>query len=139
MKIWFECIKLLRRKQNNQLSLFATLDADKYQYTYSDLYLGAQAIIRIPVQHIEILFQYSVKDGIIVKLKSCDPYQVLFSFIDGAYYINDLPKEKYDVLIEKLLGLRREQETCKQVTYEQAFERLERIMYSYFIEYYYEP
>ena len=128
MSTWFECINHFRKTGKKRKSTFTVMDANKYEYVYSDLYLGSQGMIKILVKHVELSCSYSTKDGLFVNIQSKSPYRVLFNFIDGSYFINDTSKDQYYALISSLFELKNE---SSKYNYTCVFDRLESIMYRY--------
>ncbi len=69
MRIWFDCIKPFRDKSKTKASPFLDLNRSKYQYSYSEVYLGAKGKVTCLDKKIEIFMSFSVRDGILVKIK----------------------------------------------------------------------
>ena len=126
MRIWCKCIKRNQPSKGNLNSPFINLENS--DYLYSELYLGAKGIVNIYPQNLVLLLSYSVRDGIIINIKKIRPYQILFDYIDGAYYINDDSNRGYAHLVERLSDL------SKQATkyhHLEIFRKLEQIMFGF--------
>ena len=84
-------------------------------------------------QDLVLSMSYSVRDGILVNIKKNRPYQVLFDYVDGAYYINDDSRGGYDHLVECLSALKNQ---IKSHHYMVVYENLEAIMFRFVANYY---
>lgn len=103
MSIWSKCIN--KRNGTNQAEVpNSNLINNPHVLTYkcSPLYLGKEGVITLKSGTREIYIHYSEKDGLGWIFKSLIPYKVLFSYNDGAYYINDSTRNKYSDLILQL-------------------------------------
>lgn len=124
MKIWFNCFDFLNRKKKKTL-LLCGLPQSKYQYSYSEMYLGAKGKVRCLEKGVEFSISFSVRDGMLAKIKVIQPYRVLFDYVDGAYFINDEIVSKYEWLIDEFSKLRKE----KNLNYPKIYEKMEEIVY----------
>lgn len=69
------------------------------QYREKKIYLGYSGELRSG--SLEIQFSSSVRDGILVNIKTVSKWKILFDYCDGNYLIND-DKAKYADLLAKL-------------------------------------
>ena len=76
---------------------------------------------------------YSVRDGILVNIKKNRPYQVLFDYVDGAYYINDDSHREYDRLVELLSALKNQTKDHHHMV---VYKNLEAILFKFLANYY---
>lgn len=133
MRIWFECIKPFRDKSKTKASPFLGLNRSKYQYSYSEVYLGAKGKVTCLDKKIEFFMSFSVRDGILVKIRKKQPYRVLFHYVDGAYYTNDEANIMYEQLINAFSMLKNE---AKYYHHMEVYEKLEAIIYNFIIMYF---
>lgn len=70
-----------------------------------------------------IFLTSTVRDGIFVNIKTTAPWNVMFEYSNGVYFVNDSPREKYAVLINSLQILQCEFDE-KRYDYERVFARL---------------
>ena len=131
MRIWCKCINRIQPDKRIHNSPFINLDNSSY--SYSQVYLGAKGIVNIYPQDLVLSMSYSVRDGILVNIKKNRPYQVLFDYVDGAYYINDDSRGGYDHLVERLSALKNQ---IKSHHYMVVYENLEAIMFRFVANYY---
>lgn len=131
MRIWFQCIKRAQRDKYTHNSPFINLnDSD---YSYSEVYLGAQSIVNIYPKDLVLRMSYSVKDGILINIKKNGLHRILFDYVDGAYYINDDSSRGYDHLVELLITLKKQ---SKEHHYMDIYENLEAIMFKFITNHY---
>ena len=109
-------------------SPFLDLNLPNCTYTYTGIYLGSEAKVYLSDKKMEFFFSFSVRDGVLVKIKCNQPYRVLFDYVDGSYYINDNSNIDYKRLIELLSAVRND--TCKRHWHE-TYDKLEKIMYDF--------
>ena len=126
MQIWCKCIKRESQHKVTYSSPFVNLDNSDYSCT--ELYLGAKSVVNIYHRNLVLLMSYSVRDGILINIKQNCPHQVLFDYVDGAYFINDDSSRRYDQLVESLSTLKN-QATHHHHT--ETFEKLEAIMFEF--------
>lgn len=126
MRIWFKCIKRERQRKVTYDSPFVNLDNS--DYSCSELYLGVKSVVNIYHTNMVLLMSYSERDGILIKIKQNCPYQVLFDYVDGAYFINDESSRRYDQLIESLSTLKNQTSHHHNM---EIFEKLETIMFEF--------
>lgn len=131
MRIWYKCINRIQPDKRIHNSPFINLDNS--DYSYSQVYLGAKGIVNIYPQDLVLSMSYSVRDGILVNIKRKRPYQVLFDYVDGAYYINDDSQRGYDHLVELLSALKNQ---IKSHHHTVVYENLEAIMFNFIANYY---
>ena len=130
MGIWCECIKWFRKPKRKGESPFTNLNSSNYIYTYSETYLGAKAKVFLCDSTTEFQFSFSVKDGILVKIKSNQPYRILFDYVNGSYYINDNDHTEYNRLVESLSAIKNDPSIHD---YSEMYTKLEEIMYDFII------
>ncbi len=128
MGIWCKCIEFFKGHKKRGVSLFINHSSSKYLYSYSEIYLGAKAHVFISDSLIDVDFSFSVRDGILVRIKSNSPYRVLFSYVDGAYYINDESCIEYNQLLESLSLIRKDIHTHHHLD---VYGKLDQIMYNF--------
>lgn len=133
MRIWCKWMKPFRGKSKTKASPFLDLNQSKYQYSYSEVYLGAEGKVTCLDKKIEVFMSFSVRDGIWVKIRKKQPYQVLFNYADGAYYTNDETNIEYEQLINAFSILKNE---TKDYHYMEVYEKLEAIIYNFIIMYF---
>ena len=126
MRIWFKCIKRERQRKVTYDSPFVNLDNS--DYSCSELYLGVKSVVNIYHTNMVLLMSYSERDGILIKIKQNCPYQVLFDYVDGAYFINDDSSRRYDQLVESLSTLKNQTSHHHNM---EIFEKLETIMFEF--------
>lgn len=126
IRTWFECIKRIRPNIRNYKSPF--LNLANAEYSCSEVYLGAKGIINIYPEGLVLSMSFSVRDGILINIKKNHPYQVLFDYVDGAYYINDDSIVDYIRLVELLSKLKAQ---TKNLHHAEIFEKLEALMFDY--------
>lgn len=131
MRIWCKCIKRIQPARRIHDSPFFNLDNS--DYSYSEVYLGAKGIVNIYPQDLVLLMSYSVRDGILINIKKNHPYQVLFDYVDGAYYINDDSNRGYAHLVELLSALKNR---TRNHQYTEIYENLEAIVFKFVANYY---
>lgn len=125
MSIWCKCIKRKNKIIHTQPCTPNLLD-NPYVSTYklSSLYLGKEGRIALKNGTTEIYIHYSERDGIGWIFKSLSPYKVLYSYDDGAYYINDSSQGRYIELTNQLESLRKQ---AHSQHFLQSFVQLEKI------------
>ena len=125
MSIWYKCINR-KNSISHTLQCKSSLSDNPFVSTYksSSLYLGKEGRITLKNGTSEIYIHYSERDGIGWIFKSLMPYRVLYSFDDGAYYINDLSKSRYTELTNQLESLKKR---AHDQHFLQSFVQLERI------------
>lgn len=128
MEIWYNCIKWLKKINKKWESPFQNIDSPNYTYTYSKIYLGSKAKVCLCDRKIEINFSFSVRDGILIKIKCNQPYRVLFHYVDGSYYINDGSNINYKRLIELLSAIRNDALIHPQ---QEIYRKLEETMFDF--------
>lgn len=128
MKIWLNCFNFPNSKKRKMLPLCG-LPQSKYQYSYSEMYLGAEGKVRCLEKGVEFFISFSVRDGMQAKIKMTQPYKVLFDYTDGSYFINDEIASKYEWLIDEFSKLRKE----KNLNYSEIYEKMEEIVYMFII------
>ena len=122
----FQCIKRIQRDKQNHKSPF--IDLNNSDYSYSEIYLGAQSVVNINSHDLVLQMSYSVKDGILINIKKKRPHRLLFDYVDGAYYINDDSNREYDHLVELLSVLKKQR---RNSNYTVIYEKLEAIMFDF--------
>lgn len=130
MASWFKCFKPFVGKNKARTSPFLDLDKSKYQYSYSEEYLGAEGKVTCLEKSTEIHMSFSVRDGILVKIKRIQPYHVLFDYVDGAYYTNNETTAEYKQLVNAFSMLK---EKSKNYDYLEIYEELEQIIYNFIV------
>lgn len=125
MSIWSKCINK-RNGTNNPKDSNSNLFNNPQVLTYKclPLYLGKEGTITLKSGTHEIYIHYSEKDGLEWKFKNLIPYKVLFSYNDGAYYINDSTETQYSELIIQLDSLKVK---AHNQHFSQSFAQLEMI------------
>lgn len=92
------------------------------EYHVKEIYLGYSGELR--AGNLEICFSCSVRDGVLVNIKTISKWKILFEFCDGNYLIND-DRVKYTNLLAKLKELREMQE---ELDSPEAYEQLQAIV-----------
>ena len=92
------------------------------QYREKKIYLGYSGELRSG--SLEIQFSSSVRDGILVNIKTVSKWKILFDYCDGNYLIND-DKAKYADLLAKLNQLR---ESKDKLDDREIYNRLQKIV-----------
>ncbi len=128
MGIWCKCIERFQKLNRKCESPFLNLNSPNCIYTYSRIYLGSKAKVYLCEKKMEFLFSFSVRDGILVKIKCNQPCRVIFDYVDGSYYINDNSNIDYKRLIELLSAIRNETYKRHQ---QQTYDKLEKIMFDF--------
>ena len=131
MRIWSLCTKMFQKHKKMRESLFAKSDGFQCEYSYSEVYLGAKSKVTLAEEGIEVSMSYSVRDGILVKIKRNKPYSVLFDYIDGAYLINDEKDRGYVWLVESLNALKNGSDKCHSL---KTHDNVEKIVYRFLVE-----
>ena len=131
MRIWCKCINRIQPDKRIHNSPFINLDNS--DYSYSQVYLGAKGVANLYSQDLVLSMSCSARDGILVNIKKNRPYQVLFDYVDGAYYINDDGHKGYNHLIELLSALKNQIASHHHTV---VYENLEAIMFEFIANYY---
>lgn len=129
MRTWCKCIKRIQTDAKLFYSPFNNLKNSNY--SYSQVYLGAKGIVNFHSQDIVLMMSYSVRDGILIKIKKNLPYKILFDYVDGAYYVND-DRQQYNHLL-KLLSALKEQASDRH--YIEIYKDLEELMFDFVTKY----
>ena len=130
IKTWFGCIDSSAQNDNVApltIDQLATLGID--QYREKKIYLGYSG--ELDSGSLEIQFSYSVRDGILVNIKTELKWKILFDYCDGSYLVND-DKAKYEDLLVKLNRLR---EVKEELDDRAVYKQLQRIVIEHLIKY----
>ena len=73
---------------------------------------------------------YSVRDGILVKIKSKNPYKILYEYIDGTSLVLDKKNRGYGELTETLNSLKEE---CEKRFHLEVYNQLENEVYNFLV------
>ena len=92
------------------------------QYHEKKIYLGYSGELRSG--SLEIQFSSSVREGILVNIKTVSKWRILFDYCDGNCLIND-DKAKYADLLAKLNQLR---ESKDKLDDREVYKRLQKII-----------
>jgi hypothetical protein len=128
MKIWSPCTKMFGRQTSKRESMFTNMGGFQCQYSYSQMYLGAKSKVIFAENQTEVLMSYSIKDGVLVKIKRNKPYRVLFEYIDGSYVVNDEIERGYAQLVETLNSIKNESSNNHHL---KVYDSVEEIMYRF--------
>ncbi len=79
-----------------------------------------------------IAFSYSYRDGISWKLRSNQPWKVLFEYFDGSILCNDENEVAYDDLLLNLHELSVQVKTDGRYAFDQLKSITNRFIHSYF-------
>ena len=131
MRIWCGCTKRTQSSRRIDKSPFANQDG--CDYSYSEEYLGAKAIVNIYSQNIVLTMSYSLRDGILVNIKKNCPYRVVFDYVDGSYYVNDNRDGGYGHLAELLLTLGNQTSGNHHM---KIYKKLEELMFEFVMKFY---
>ena len=108
--------------------MFMKMDKFPCQYSYSQMYLGAKSKVMFAENEIEVLMSYSVRDGVLVKIKRNKPYRILFDYIDGTYFVNDEREHGYAQLVESLNFIKKESSNNHHM---KMYDSVEEIVYNF--------
>lgn len=100
------------------------------EYLYSETYLGAEAKVILAEGKYEISCSYSVRDGVLVKIKRNKPYKILYDYIDGVSLVLDEKDRGYAELTEKLNTLKEGSGKCFHLD---VYDRLEEEVYNFLV------
>lgn len=127
----FGFFELFRKhKKNKRISLFETTESLQCDYLYSEIYLGTEAKVIFAEGQFETRISYSVRDGILVKIKRNNPYKILYEYIDGRALVLDEKKRGYAELTEKLNILK---VGCEKRLHLEVYNELENEVYNFLI------
>lgn len=130
MQTLFGFSKLYRKHKNKRISLFETTEDFQCDYLYSEIYLGAEAKVIFAEGQFETRISYSVRDGILVKIKSKNPYKILYEYIDGTSLVLDKKPRGYGELTETLNSLKEE---CEKRFHLEMYNQLENEVYNFLV------
>jgi hypothetical protein len=119
---------MLKKSKMRRESVFVTAGDLQCEYSYAEVYLGAKAKITFAKSKTTVDMSYSVRDGILVKIKRSEPYRVLFDYIDGTYIVNDDGNREYDQLVNALQCMKEEAGKYQHLS---VYEKLETVMYKF--------
>lgn len=77
-------------------------DSAGISYCYKNMGLDEFGSVEILNLKERITFEYSIRDGILIQIKSLDPWKILLDYANGSFYIYDDNKTKYKNLLENL-------------------------------------
>ena len=87
--------------EDNHLSVQGR-DSAGISYCYKNMGLDEFGSVEILNLKERITFEYSIRDGILIQIKSLDPWKILLDYANGSFYIYDDNKTKYKNLLENL-------------------------------------
>ena len=128
MQTLFRFTKLFKKAKRKRASLFEETGKLKCEYAYREVYLGAKAKVILAGGKYEVSSSYSVRDGMLVKIKRNEPYKILYKYIDGVSLVLDEEDRGYAELTEKLNTLQEGSEKCFHLD---VYDRLEEEVYNF--------
>jgi len=134
MQILLKCIKMLRRRNDSKKDIRTTIY--DFEYITKEIGLGQIGEATSGDKNYIIDFSYEKREDIIHwRLKRNNPYSILFSYIDGAYIINDSRTFDYDSLISKFNLIK---SYSKKQQYTETYAQLEKLTAEFIKEYFHQ-
>lgn len=94
---------------------------------------GKEFELTLPNRTTTIIWSYTARDGIYVKIKSLSPYKVLFEYLDGAPIFNDNREMIYITLISLTDALDEVRSRMRNTLLDDAFKMLNKTITYYAI------